>query len=52
MTLNYFEYFSEEVKEKMMKTLMGKPMHDKESQEGMLINSLTRREYQILKLIK
>jgi len=45
------QYFSEEVKEKMMKTLMGKPMHDKESQEGMLINSLTRREYQILKLI-
>ena len=26
-------------------------MHDKDSQEGMLINSLTRREYQILKLI-
>ena len=45
------QYFSEEVKEKMMKTLMGKPMHDKDSQEGMLINSLTRREYQILKLI-
>ena len=45
------QYFSEEVKEKMMKTLMGKPMHDKGTQEGMLINSLTRREYQILKLI-
>ncbi len=45
------QYFSEEVKEKMMKTLMGKPMHDKTSPEGMLMNSLTRREYQILKLI-
>ncbi len=45
------QYFSDEVKEKMMKTLMGKPMHDSGSTEGMLINSLTRREYQILKLI-
>jgi len=45
------QYFSDEVKEKMMKTLMGKPMHDSSSTEGMLINSLTRREYQILKLI-
>ncbi len=45
------QYFSEEVKEKMMKTLMGKPIQDKTSPEGMLLNSLTRREYQILKLI-
>jgi len=45
------QYFSEEIKEKMMKTLMGKPTHDKVSPEGMLMNSLTRREYQILKLI-
>ena len=45
------QYFSDEVKEKMMKTLMGKPTQEKGSQEGMLINSLTRREYQILKLI-
>lgn len=45
------QYFSDEVKEKMMKTFMGKPIHDNGSQEGMLINSLTRREYQILKLI-
>ncbi len=45
------QYFSDEVKEKMMKTFMGKPVHDSGSQEGMLINSLTRREYQILKLI-
>ncbi|MCB0459259.1 MAG: response regulator transcription factor [Flavobacteriaceae bacterium] len=44
------QYFSEEVKEKMMKTLMGKPIQEKGG-EGMLINSLTRREYQILKLI-
>ncbi len=45
------QYFSDEVKEKMMKTFMGKPMNDSGSQEGVLINSLTRREYQILKLI-
>lgn len=45
------QYFSDEVKEKMMKTLMGKPMHNTDNPEGVLINSLTRREYQILKLI-
>ncbi len=45
------QYFSDEVKEKMMKTLMGKPMHEADNPEGVLINSLTRREYQILKLI-
>ncbi|MDY7394446.1 response regulator transcription factor [Aureibaculum sp. 2210JD6-5] len=45
------QYFSDEVKEKMMKTLMGKPMHKADNPEGVLINSLTRREYQILKLI-
>ncbi len=45
------QYFSDEVKEKMMKTLMGKPMHSVDNPEGVLINSLTRREYQILKLI-
>ncbi|RPE00267.1 DNA-binding response regulator [Aureibaculum marinum] len=45
------QYFSDEVKEKMMKTLMGKPMHSTDNPEGVLINSLTRREYQILKLI-
>ena len=45
------QYFSDEVKEKMMKTLMGKPMHKTDNPEGVLINSLTRREYQILKLI-
>ncbi|MCB0476372.1 MAG: response regulator transcription factor [Flavobacteriaceae bacterium] len=45
------QYFSDEVKEKMMKTLMGKPSQDLGSQESTLINALTRREYQILKLI-
>jgi len=44
------QYFSDEVTEKMMKTLMGKPMHES-NVDGVLINSLTRREYQILKLI-
>ena len=45
------QYFSDEVKEKMMKTLMGKPAHEGDTQESTLINTLTRREYQILKLI-
>lgn len=45
------QYFSEDIKEKIMKTLMGKPIDDKDSLEGKLIHSLTRREFQILKLI-
>lgn len=45
------QYFSDEIKEKMLRTLMGKPMHNADSPEGVLINSLTKREYQILKLI-
>ena len=45
------QYFSDEVKEKMLRTLMSRPKHDESSNEGVLLNSLTRREYQILKLI-
>ncbi len=46
------QYFSDEIKEKMMKTLMSKPLKmDDSNIEGVLISSLTRREYQILKLI-
>ncbi len=46
------QYFSDEIKEKMMKTLMSKPLKiDDTNIEGVLISSLTRREYQILKLI-
>lgn len=45
------QYFSEEVKETMMKTLMGKPLGESKNPDGVLISSLTRREYQILKLI-
>ena len=45
------QYFTEDVKEKMMKSMTGQAIHEGENSEGMLINSLTRREYQILKLI-
>jgi len=45
------QYFTDDVKEKMMNTIMGNPVHNEENSEGMLINSLTKREYQILKLI-
>ena len=45
------QYFTEDIKEKMMKTMMGEPVHDEENAEGLLINSLTKRERQILKLI-
>ena len=48
---NNEQYFSDDIKEKMMKTLIGKPMGDNDNPEGVLINSLTRREFQILKLI-
>ncbi len=45
------QYFTDDVKEKMMNTIMGNPEQSEENSEGMLINSLTKREYQILKLI-
>ncbi len=45
------QYFTDDVKEKMMNTMMGNPEQSEENSEGMPINSLTKREYQILKLI-
>lgn len=45
------QYFSDDIKEKMMKTLIGKPMGEASSPDGILISSLTRREYQVLKLV-
>ncbi len=44
------QYFSEDVKSRMMKTLMGMPL-PKANPEAALISSLTPREYQVLKLI-
>jgi len=45
------QYFTEDVKEKMMNTIMSKPTYKEENPDGFLINSLTKREFQILKLI-
>ena len=45
------QYFTDDVKEKMMNAVMGNPEDSEDHSEGMLINSLTKREYQILKLI-
>ena len=45
------QYFTEDVKEKMMNAIMGNPEDSEDNSEGMLMNSLTKREYQILKLI-
>ena len=45
------QYFTEDIKEKMMNSIMNKPKHNEDNTDGMLINSLTKREYQILKLI-
>ena len=49
--VNGEQYFTDDIKEKMMNTIMSNPEHDEDNPEGMLINSLTKREYQILKLI-
>ncbi len=45
------QYFTDEVKEKMMNALMNKETPEDENLEGELINSLTKREFEILKLI-
>jgi len=45
------QYFTDDVKEKMMNTIMSKPTYNEENPDGFLINSLTKREFQILKLI-
>ena len=45
------QYFTHEVQEKMMSALMNKEVTEEENIEGELINSLTKRELEILKLI-
>ena len=45
-----YQYFSDEIKDRMMKSLMGKPL-PKANPEAALIRSLTPREFQVLKLI-
>ena len=45
------QYFTDDVKEKMMHAIMGNSEDSEDNSEGMLINSLTKREYQILKLV-
>jgi len=45
------QYFTPEVKEKMMLTLIGKPVEERIGQEGILKHSLTAREFEILKMI-
>lgn len=45
------QYFTDDIKETMMKTLLNSPVKDNVSQDGVLIRSLTKRELQVLKLV-
>lgn len=46
------QYFTDDVKEKMMNSIMSKPIIDDEkNREGVFLTSLTKREREILKLI-
>ena len=45
------QYFTDDIKEKMMQTLLNRPVKDSVSQDGVLISSLTKREVQVLKLV-
>lgn len=45
------QYFTDDVKEKMMQTLLNGQSRDDGSQDGVLISSLTKREVQVLKLV-
>ncbi len=45
------QYFTDDVKEKMMQTLINGQSKDDGSQDGVLISSLTKREVQVLKLV-
>ena len=45
------QYFTDDVKEKMMQTLLNGQSKDDGSQDGVLISSLTKREVQVLKLV-
>lgn len=45
------QYFTPDIKEKMMQSLLGQSIDEKIGQEGILASSLTARECEILKLI-
>lgn len=45
------QYFTDDVKEKMMQTLLNGQPKNEGSQDGVLISSLTKRELQVLKLV-
>ncbi|MEN8125105.1 MAG: response regulator transcription factor [Bacteroidota bacterium] len=45
------QYFTDDIKEKMMQTLLNKPIKDNVSQDGVLMTSITKREVQVLKLV-
>ncbi len=45
------QYFTDDVKEKMMQTLLNGQMKNEGSQDGVLISSLTKREVEVLKLV-
>lgn len=45
------QYFTDDIKEKMMQTLLNRPIKEKGSQDGVLITSLTKREREILKYV-
>jgi len=45
------QYFTRDIEEKMMQTLLGTPKKEHIGQEGLLIHSLTGREHEILKMI-
>ncbi len=45
------QYFTDDIKEKMMQTLLNRPVKDNVSQDGVLLTSLTKREIQVLKLV-
>jgi two-component system invasion response regulator UvrY len=45
------QYFTDDIKEKMMQTLLNGQIKNEGSQDGVLISSLTKREVEILKLV-
>jgi DNA-binding NarL/FixJ family response regulator len=45
------QYFTDDIKEKMMQTLLNGQVKNEGSQDGVLISSLTKREVQVLKLV-
>ena len=45
------QYFTDDIKEKMMHTLLSGQVKNEGSQDGVLISSLTKREVQVLKLV-